>query len=453
MKKLSLAFIISLCALLACQKEDSTNLIEAENTDVTKDIHVCSARLLTDHSRAFGEKRRFWENGSTLRVKFLGGSTYLQNKVKEYAGYWEAIANIKFEFVDSGESEIRVAFEDDGSWSYVGTDNLYISQLQPTMNFGWFHRNTSEFEFRRTIIHEFGHALGLQHEHQHPLVDIPWNKPAVYAHYARQDWSRQDVDNNIFREYSDLRTNYTAYDRLSIMHYPVPNSLTIGNYQVGWNTRLSEMDKEFMALIYPGDPVEEEFAAFCEDFQSQRVGDLQSNEKWSLWSVDSDPALVENYGWGNLLRIERTDTRIPDVLFNLDDITSGHYELSMDMWIQYGRNAYLNLQKFANEAGREFGFQLTLAEGSALLEVGSTESRVNFEHNRWLKLVFDMDLNFNRIVVRVNDEILGEFPASWTLRNQDGVAQVGAIDFYGLDSDTQFWIDNLCLSEKTDLPN
>ncbi len=453
MKKLSLALIVSMCTLIACQQEEVQNINTLDNEGDSEDIHICSSRLLPDQSRAFGHERRFWETGSTLRVRFLGGSDYLQNKVKEYAGYWEAIANIKFEFVESGESEIRIAFEDDGSWSYVGTDNLYISQQQPTMNFGWFHSNTAELEFRRTIIHEFGHALGLQHEHQHPLVDIPWDRPAVYAYYARQDWSQQDVDNNIFSEFSEYQTNYTAYDRLSIMHYPVPNSLTIGDYQVGWNTGLSDMDKEFMALIYPSNDTPTEFAAFCEDFNTQDVGELQANDIWSLWSTDAQSALVENYGWGNLLRVERTDTRVPDVLFNLNNITSGRYELSLDMWIQSGRNAYLNMQKYAEQAGREFGFQLTLASGSALLEVGGTESRINFQHNRWLKLVFDMDLDVNRLIIKIDDNVLGEFPASWTLRNQDGLAQVGAIDFYGLNEETQFWMDNLCLIEKSDLIN
>ena len=51
--------------------------------------------------------------------------------------------------------------------------------------------------------HEFGHALGMIHEHQNPAAqgEIPWDKPKVYAYYAQQGWSKDDVDTNIFEVY------------------------------------------------------------------------------------------------------------------------------------------------------------------------------------------------------------------------------------------------------------
>lgn len=39
-----------------------------------------------------GMKNKFWTPGSTLRVKFLGGSTALQNQVMQYAEQWEQSA-------------------------------------------------------------------------------------------------------------------------------------------------------------------------------------------------------------------------------------------------------------------------------------------------------------------------------------------------------------------------
>lgn len=52
------------------------------------------------------------------------------------------------------------------------------------MNFGWFTNYTSDTEFSRTIIYEFGHALGLHHEHQSPTANIQWNKEKVYEYYG-----------------------------------------------------------------------------------------------------------------------------------------------------------------------------------------------------------------------------------------------------------------------------
>lgn len=35
------------------------------------------------------------------------------------------------------------------------------------------------------------------------------------------------------------------------MHYPVPNALTIGDFEIGWNRVLSATDKEFIGTMYP----------------------------------------------------------------------------------------------------------------------------------------------------------------------------------------------------------
>jgi tyrosinase len=37
------------------------------------------------------------------------------------------------------------------------------------------------------------------------------------------------------------------------MLYPIPNELTIGDYEVGFNTTMSDTDKSFIATVYPQD--------------------------------------------------------------------------------------------------------------------------------------------------------------------------------------------------------
>jgi hypothetical protein len=91
------------------------------------------------------------------------------------------------------------------------------------------------------------------HEHQNPAAQgvIPWDKPKVYAYYAQQGWDKETVDFNIFEVYSEDSTNHTAFDPTSIMEYAIPDSLTIGSYAIGWNTELSQLDREFMRRQYP----------------------------------------------------------------------------------------------------------------------------------------------------------------------------------------------------------
>ena len=78
----------------------------------------------------------------------------------------------------------------------------------------------------------------------------------MYAFYAQppDNWSREYVDQNIFARYATTLTNYSNYDKLSIMHYPIPADLTTDGSSVGWNSDFSTMDKQWAALVYPFPP-------------------------------------------------------------------------------------------------------------------------------------------------------------------------------------------------------
>ena len=62
-----------------------------------------------------------WPNGSTLRVRFLGGTAAQQQIVKQFAPKWSDHANINFDFSNAPNAELRIAFDpNDGAWSYLG---------------------------------------------------------------------------------------------------------------------------------------------------------------------------------------------------------------------------------------------------------------------------------------------------------------------------------------------
>lgn len=226
-----------------------------ETTQMCKDVYLPGQDNIPGAaSKGAVITNKKWANGSVITVGLYGGSTYVRNKVMQYAKEWSKYANITFNFVTSGTPQIRVTFTSGaGSYSYIGTDALTIASNKETMNFGWFNDSTSDTEFSRTVIHEFGHALGMIHEHQHPLAAIPWDKPKVYAYYAGAPnyWTQAQVDNNLFAKYSTSQTQYSAYDTQSIMHYSISSTLTTNGFSVGSNTVLSPTDKQFIATVYP----------------------------------------------------------------------------------------------------------------------------------------------------------------------------------------------------------
>jgi len=184
----------------------------------------------------------------------------------------QPIVNLKFNFVDDPFAMIRIDFDIySGSWSYLGTDVLdtrIIPYNKPTMNFGWFNIST--------VLHEFGHMLGLIHEHQSPFGEpIPWNKTELYKWAAdTQKWSVQETNSQVLNKYNSTLLNGTVFDPKSIMLYFYPKSLTTNNTGTSMNVRLSPYDVFYINSRYPGSsqtPIEFYKNVYGEDISNIKV--------------------------------------------------------------------------------------------------------------------------------------------------------------------------------------
>ena len=197
---------------------------------------------------------RRWQPGQTLRLRFLEDGRRLHARVMEHALEWLEYANLELLVGRFADAEMRVSFSQPGHWSCVGTDALLEADPDgPTLNLGGFTDDTPEATLRRTVLHEFGHALGCLHEQASPASRIPWDEAKVYAYYRRwHGWDAQTTYENVLVRYSEAGIRFTRHDASSIMQYPVPAELTHGGFSVGWNNGLSELDKSFIARMYPG---------------------------------------------------------------------------------------------------------------------------------------------------------------------------------------------------------
>ena len=199
-----------------------------------------------------------WVPGQTITVAFLDGSKLQREKTKKYARYWTdkkmGNANLKFRFVSGKKGMIRISFiADDGSWSWLGTECKDRPVHEPTMNFGWLRNDSPDKEWERVVVHEFGHALGCIHEHQNPTGGIKWNKPVVYKYYkgAPNNWTTDEVDDNIFNHYNKNITQFTQMDNSSIMAYFIPPEFTLNGFKMPENSKLSPTDIAFIRAQYP----------------------------------------------------------------------------------------------------------------------------------------------------------------------------------------------------------
>jgi len=237
-----------------------------------------------DRLRAAFLTQKLWPNGTTIRVGFypmssnsnlasftpidvmkarrepdgsapvldpieykIRGMSFVDAIKKVVHERIQPICGLNFEFVSGlSNANVRIGFaSDNGSWSLVGTDCLKTDKK--TMNFAWIDA--------ATIMHEFGHVLGMVHEHQNPNNNpIEWNIPAVDA-WAKstQGWDKETTYRNIVQHYNVNQINGSKYDPNSIMLYFFPARL-LKNGEKGTkiNEQLSSTDVIYISKMYPG---------------------------------------------------------------------------------------------------------------------------------------------------------------------------------------------------------
>lgn len=200
-------------------------------------------------------KDNLWKKGTVLKVGFLDGESKLHSRVIEAASKWFLEdMNLSLDRAESGEkSHVRIAFNPNGgSWSYIGTDSLLAHPSQPTMNLGWATLDASKEDFYSVVIHEFGHALGLLHEHNHPEARIEWNKPAVYAELSGppNNWDKETIDNNVFAKFDESTVITTDFDEVSVMIYTIPDRWTLNGKSFMPSWKLSKGDAATIKWLY-----------------------------------------------------------------------------------------------------------------------------------------------------------------------------------------------------------
>jgi hypothetical protein len=252
-----------------------------------------------------------WPQNKVIRVAFLDGDKDLHHKVAQAAAAWDEFCNLELDFgrdATTGEyrrwttndttykADIRISFDRNGYWSLVGVDSanpLLGGPGQPeggrpnqrSMNFDGFKAALPD-DYAATVLHEFGHALGCQHMHQHPTegceTDFRWaddphyvptrdqfgqfkpdsqgRRPGIYTVLGGppNNWTKATVDFNLRQLDASTPFEGGSFDAKSIMKYYFPDWMFVGGSQsrcftLTPNDTLSDEDKLGLWMAYPTD--------------------------------------------------------------------------------------------------------------------------------------------------------------------------------------------------------
>ena len=219
--------------------------------------HVPAPGAPGAQDRAALQKAGMWTPGETITVKFLNGDPAVQARVQQYAYDWTAPgrAGLALDFAGGDDTtDVRISFQEEGSWSALGRSCRYVTdQSEPTMNYGWLDANSTTEEIQRVVRHEFGHAMGLIHEHQNPAGGIKWNRQVVIDSLSGppNNWSVEQIEFNVLKPAENDEHNYTDLDPQSIMLYAFPPEWTEDGFAGGSNIDLSAIDVSFIHEQYP----------------------------------------------------------------------------------------------------------------------------------------------------------------------------------------------------------
>ena len=190
------------------------------------------------------------------------------------------------------------------------------------------------------------------------------------------------------------------------------------------------------------------FAQLSFDFEDGVAGDKIAQTygtPWTTWS--NAPGGAEDGVFAEQGSMAAHFTYGVDQVIELGNLTTGVYEISFDMYIPDGKDAYNNILHIFNGSGSEWATEVYYKTSSNGTGIKINNQTVTFDcpYDTWFTVKYMIDLDNDEAAFYIDDEEITTWQYSTQAGGGSGTRQLGAMDFFPPTSAavSDYYIDNL----------
>ena len=192
--------------------------------------------VLIPTNRAVGQKSVFYKPGSTLKIQIIGSAQFISGVKNVLVTHAQPFINLKFQFVDSG-GDVTI----DNNYSGGGVARCLGCQ-KPSISISSAAQGL--------VLHEFGHALGMQHEMKNPNIKLTWIESVLIQSYGGAAFVKSQITSTV----NPSTVNALAFDKNSVMIYNLPANTNKEGVDMRPSNVYTDIDKQWLVMTY-GPPV------------------------------------------------------------------------------------------------------------------------------------------------------------------------------------------------------
>lgn len=205
------------------------------------DAFTCGVTEIEE--RAIGLKKSIFKPGETVYLNFVNKTD--EKKILDILKK-EAFPYINLNFkLGNKQPQISIQTNAPKKSAAVSGNTQGVGTREPKISLWTLKQGT--------VLHEFGHALGLKHEQTNPSPnnEIAWNVDTVLKKYKTKNWKESEIYKQIINRDTSNQALYTKWDSKSIMNYNITDpDLTKNKMKLFRGTEYSDGDKLWLKVKY-----------------------------------------------------------------------------------------------------------------------------------------------------------------------------------------------------------